>query len=100
VTRNQRQWHQYRMRIKRVEAKLEPADVRSLLATLCVELGFCLQPTEIERLATSPPGDSDEFVGAVLVADGYGVSNSDPLYHQVRELVADAFTRCKLRTDC
>lgn len=31
----------------------DPAEVRALLADLCVKLGFCLPPLEIERLTTS-----------------------------------------------
>jgi galactitol-specific phosphotransferase system IIB component len=42
-------------------------------------------------MATSPPRDIDEFTRAILVADGYGVATSDPLYNRIRELVAQAF---------
>jgi hypothetical protein len=35
--------------------------------------------------------DIDEFTRAVLVSDGCGVATSDPLFSQVRELVAQAF---------
>ena len=72
-------------------------EVRGLLSQLCITLGFCLPPLAIERLATSPPDDSDEFTEAVLVADGYaagyGVAHSDPLFKQSRELVVEAFIR-------
>jgi hypothetical protein len=72
-------WYQ-RTRVKHITAHLEPAKVRALLSQLCVKLGFCLPPLEIERLATSPPEDSDEFTEAVLVAEGYGVAHSGPLF--------------------
>jgi hypothetical protein len=91
--------HQQRMRVKHIKANLAPAEVRALLAQLCVKLGFCLPPVEIERFAASPPGDSDEFTEAVLVAEGYGLATSDPLFDQVREVVAQAFIRHQSQTE-
>ena len=88
-----------RTRVKHIKAHLDPAEVRALLSQLCVKLGFCLPPLEIERLATSPPEDSDEFTRSVLVAEGYGVVTSDPLFKQVRELVAQAFIGHQSRTE-
>ena len=62
--------HQRRLRFSHVKADLDSGEVRALLSELCVTLGFCLPPLEIERLATSPPEDSDDFTEAVLVAEG------------------------------
>jgi hypothetical protein len=90
--------HQQRMRVKHIKANLEPAEVRALLSQLCVKLGFCLPPVEIDRLAASSPGDSDDFTEAVLVAEGYGVATSDPLFDQVREVVAQALIRHQSQT--
>jgi len=58
---------------------------------LCTRYGFCLSPTEIERLAASPPTDIDKFTEAALVAEGYGFTKSDPLCIEAREVVAQAF---------
>ena len=88
-----------RTRVRHVKAHLDPGEVRALLSQLCVKLGFCLSSLEIERLATSPPEDSDEFTEAVLVAEGYGVATSDPLFNQARELVAEAFVVHQSRTE-
>jgi len=88
-----------RTRLKHIKARLNPAEVRALLSRLCVELGFCLPPLEIERLAASPPEDSDEFTQAVLTIEGYGVATSDPLFNQVKDLVAQAFVDSQSRTD-
>jgi hypothetical protein len=85
------------VRASPINANLDPAAVRGLLSQLCVTLGFCLPPSEIERLAATPPGDSDEFTNAVLAAEGYGLANSDPIFQQARELVAQAFVRHQLR---
>lgn len=87
------------MRVCHIKAHLNPAEVQGLLSQLCVRLGFCLPPLEIERLAMSPPENSDDFTEAVLVAEGYGVATSDPLFHQARELVAEAFLRHQSRTE-
>jgi hypothetical protein len=95
VSREQRTQHQQRI----LKVHLDPTEVRGLLSQLCVRLGFCLPPVEIERLATSPPEDSDEFTKAVLVAEGYGVATSDPLFNQAREIVAQAFIRHQSRTE-
>jgi hypothetical protein len=93
VPRDQQTQHQDRVRFSHVKAQVGPEEVRNLLSELCVQLGFCLPPLEIERFASAPPEDSDEFTEAVLVAEGYGVAKSDPLFHQARELVAKAFLR-------
>jgi hypothetical protein len=90
--------HQQRVRVKHVKANLEPEEVRALLSQLCVKLGFYLPHYEIERFAASPPGDSDDFTEAVLVAEGYGVATSDPLFDQVREIVAQSFIRHQSQT--
>jgi hypothetical protein len=78
---------------RHIKARLDPAEVQGLLSELCVRLGFCLPPLEIERLAASPPDDSDEFTEAVLIIEGYGVPSQDPILDQVRDLVAEAFSR-------
>jgi hypothetical protein len=82
-----------------IKANLDPAEVRGLLSQLCIRLGFCLPALEIERLATSPPEDSDEFTKAVFVAEGYGITKSDPIFKQARELAAQAFMRHQTRTE-
>ncbi len=98
MSRDQRSQHLRQLRISHIKAHLSPAEARTLLGDLCVKLGFCLPPLEIERLATSPPEDSDEFTEAVLVAEGYGVPSQDPVVDQARELVAQAFIRNQSRT--
>jgi hypothetical protein len=82
---------QQRIRVKHVEALLEPEEVRGLLSRLCIKYGFCLPPIEIEKLAVSPPTDIDEFAEAALVTEGYGFTRSDPPCIKARELVAQAF---------
>jgi hypothetical protein len=65
---------------------------RQLLNDLCVELGFCLPPEDVERLASAPPADVVTFTDAVFSAEGLPPETADRhLYRQVRDLVAAAF---------
>ena len=65
-----------------------------LLNDLCVRLGFCLPPKEIERLEANPPSDIDGFTRAVFVAEGMNPDTAErKIYRQVRHIVAAAFER-------
>ncbi len=69
-------------------------EVYSLLANLCVELGFCLPPDAIARLEANPPADVDSFTEAVFIAEGFDPQFADRrLWAQVREMVQDGFDR-------
>jgi hypothetical protein len=68
-------------------------DVEWLLTELCVDLGFCLAPTEHAQLRDSPPTDVDEFTDAVFVAEGLDPQGDKLLRRQVRERVARYFAR-------
>jgi hypothetical protein len=76
-----------------IEAILEPNEVHALLSKLCIRFGFCLPPTEAEKLATSPPGNVEEFIGAVFAAEGFSVPKSDPLFNQIKRVVEQEFSR-------
>jgi hypothetical protein len=66
--------------------------VRTLLDTLCVDLGFCLAPDAIARLCDDPPPTSDEFTDAVFRLEGLDPTTADRhVYRQVRAVVARAF---------
>lgn len=58
---------------------------------MCIRFGFCLPPTEIERLAANPPADIDGFTEAALVSEGYGFTKSDRLFAEARNVVERAF---------
>ncbi|GAA4078810.1 hypothetical protein [Actinomadura miaoliensis] len=73
--------------------QLSPEEVASLLYDLCVELGFCLSPEDQAALRTSPPTDVDSFAEAVFQAEGMNPSANEHLWHQVRHMVARAFTK-------
>ena len=73
---------------------MDEATTRRLLDELCVDLGLCLAPAELEALAADPPGDAVAFTEAVLAAEGL-----DPdavprrLFRQVRDRVLAAQRR-------
>lgn len=67
-------------------------DTKKLLDTLCVKLGFCLPPDQIERLVAKPPPDVAGFTDHVFRAEGLDPdSGRRRLYRQVRDVVREAF---------
>jgi hypothetical protein len=63
-----------------------------LLSRLCVDLGFCLPPTEQMRLIEKPPKDVQEFTDAVFFAEGLDPTIAERhLYRQVRDMILAAF---------
>jgi hypothetical protein len=73
---------------------LSPAEVTALLSQLCIELGFCLPPSDCERLRMDCPGDIDSFTDAVFAAEGLPTDTADRhLYRQVQAIVTAAFRR-------
>lgn len=71
---------------------IDHKQVESLLSKLCIEMGFCLPPSEHQRLVDAPPQDVRAFTDAVFVAEGMNPEMADRhLYRQVRDAVAQAF---------
>lgn len=62
--------------------------IQDLLHELCVELGFCLPPTEQDAILADPPLDVDLFAERVLRAEGLDPSSDVALCAQVRARVA------------
>jgi hypothetical protein len=88
---------QKRVRVENIDDILEPNEVRALLSTLCIKMGFCLPPPEIETIVELPPRNVEEFARAVFVAEGLGWAKSDPLFKKVKEIVGQAFVEHNLR---
>lgn len=81
-----------RTRIEYINVLLNREEVSALLSELCIKLGFCVPPIELERMASAPPSDVDEFTRAVFVAEGLDPVTSDRhLFNKVKEFVARAF---------
>ncbi|HEY0468379.1 MAG TPA: hypothetical protein VGC79_29480, partial [Polyangiaceae bacterium] len=73
---------------------LQPHDVDLLLDTLCAQLGFCLAPSDRQRMRINPEPNIVAFTDAVFVAEGLDPTVADRhLYRQVRDLVRAAFDR-------
>lgn len=69
---------------------LTKEETQDLLSKLCVKLGFCdsddsFYDVEIETV--------DEFVKAVIRADGLELDEGSELYKQVRQVVHEAFEK-------
>lgn len=67
-------------------------EVDVLLGHLCIKLGFCLPPDDIEQLSNEPPEDPLQFVDEVFRREGLDPETADRrLYRQVRDVVIEAY---------
>lgn len=75
---------------------VDRATVYRLLDTLCVDMGFCLRVSEVERLANDPPEDAVAFTDEVFRSEGLDPQTADRhQYRQVRAIVSDAFKKAR-----
>jgi hypothetical protein len=59
-----------------------------LLDALCAEFGFCLPPSEQDKLIATPPETADAFTDAVFAAEGFDPGSADRrLWTLMRERV-------------
>jgi hypothetical protein len=79
VTRQQRQKSQQDSEVRAaVEAfienpcRLSRQQTRDLLSELCVHLGYCLSPTDLETVEQDPPTDPQAFTELVMRLEGVG----------------------------
>ena len=73
---------------------LDPSELETLLADLCVGYGFCLPSQEHDKLLANPPQEVTAFVNAVFLAEGLNPeAASRNTYRAVRDRVAAAFAR-------
>jgi len=71
---------------------LNDEEARRLLDKLCVLLGFCLAPSEVERLVNDPPMSDVAFTDEVFRSEGLDPRTVDrQLYRQVLHVVSAAF---------
>jgi hypothetical protein len=80
---------------------VNPNDVKALLEQLCLDLGFCLPPSEAARLCASPPRTVLDFTEAVFRAEGLLPPEvaDRRLFRQVRDRVANAFRSSEERSE-
>jgi hypothetical protein len=73
---------------------LSSHEVEVVLSKLCIDLGFCLPPSDRHHIGESPPSTVPEFVAAVFRAEGLDPETADRhLLRQVRDVVQGAFDR-------
>lgn len=67
-------------------------DPAKLLNDLCVRLGYCLPPEDVQRIIADPLTSVDAFTDAVVEAEGFDpVLMATEQRQQVRRMVAAAF---------
>lgn len=76
-----------------MNVKLSGKETEILLSDLCIKLGFCLPPPLIKRIANNPPVNIDRFADVVYNGEGLEPALESPLYHQVRNMIAEAFAK-------
>ncbi len=69
---------------------LSPDQVLDVLGVLCVRLGYCLPPTEIEDIAASPPTNPWDFSQLVMDVEGVDI-HDEGAFVPVFEIVLAAF---------
>jgi len=62
-----------------------------LLYELCVDLGFCIPPTDAQRIASTKPLTADQFAYAVLTAEGFVAEYEKRWFEQIRQRFVDKF---------
>jgi hypothetical protein len=70
------------------------SNVQWLLEDLCVKFGFCIPPAEQKRLAIAHPDTAEDFVAAVVKAEGSEIGLIDK--HLRREM--EEYVRARLPT--
>ena len=71
---------------------LAPEDVRVLLSRLCIDLGFCLRPADVDTLSENCPESVEAFVDAVFRLEGLNPEHAGrALYRDVQAMVRQAF---------
>jgi hypothetical protein len=70
---------------------LDSDDCQKLLNKLCVDLGFCLPPSEAQNIVNHPPASVADFTNAIFMAEGLNPEVADKkLYRQIRDRVQKA----------
>jgi hypothetical protein len=70
--------------------KLEK-EIRIFLDEICVELGFCLPPKDIENLVDRKYYEADQFVREIFTVEGMNPERELRLFRQVKKRFTDRF---------
>ncbi len=74
---------------------LSEDQAEALLCDLCVILGFCIPPSDGDRIKSNPPTDIEEFIDAVYEAEGTDEKTNERCRPLMREIVTEHFNRCR-----
>lgn len=66
-------------------------EIRAFLDEICVELGFCLPPEEIENLMSKKTYEANEFVREIFLAEEMNPELELKLFRQVKRRFTDRF---------
>lgn len=66
-------------------------ELRYLLYDLCVIWGFCIPPTDFERIAKQDQLDSEEFAKQVLIAEGMDPLEENEWYPKIAQRFIERF---------
>lgn len=66
-------------------------EIRKYLDEICVELGFCLPPHEIENLASRDYYEADKFVRDIFLAEEMNPDLELNLFRKVKKRFTDRF---------
>ncbi len=66
-------------------------EIRKYLDEICVELGFCLPPKDIEKLVSKEYYMADKFVREVFTIEGINPDIELQLFRQVKKKFIDRF---------
>lgn len=68
-------------------------ELSDLLTKLCVEWGFCIPPTDFDRIAVSQHMNAVEFATEVLRAEGLSPENEPHWFRKIKRRFVEHFGR-------
>jgi hypothetical protein len=66
-------------------------DLNNLLANLCQQMGFCIPPSDRDRICTSQRIDADEFAFEVLRAEGFDPRYEHEWFREIKQFFVERF---------
>jgi hypothetical protein len=74
-------------------------DLGDLLDTLCVEWGFCIPPSDFDRIVARQRLTADEFAAEVLRAEGFNPEYEKQWHRKIKRRFTDRFGEAALADD-
>ncbi|MEE9327873.1 MAG: hypothetical protein V3U71_11325 [Cocleimonas sp.] len=64
-------------------------EIRKLLNKICIDLGFCLPPSDIERIVLINNCETDELVRDIFIVEGLNPDLELSLFREVKAIFID-----------